>query len=50
VQGGLHGGVAAAPIARDIIRAYYQQKSGSKPQYTEAGQPANLQAARTKEH
>jgi penicillin-binding protein 2 len=50
VQGGLHGGVAAAPVARDIIRAYYQEKSGSKPQYTEAGKSPALQAARTSEN
>jgi penicillin-binding protein 2 len=50
VQGGLHGGVAAAPIARDVIRAYYQEKSGATPQYTEAGKSPALQAARTSEN
>jgi penicillin-binding protein 2 len=27
VQGGGHGGVAAAPIARDIVKAYYDKKT-----------------------
>ncbi|HEV2388281.1 MAG TPA: penicillin-binding protein 2 [Candidatus Acidoferrales bacterium] len=35
VQGGEHGASAAAPVARDIIRAYYQEKSHGAEQYTD---------------
>jgi penicillin-binding protein 2 len=35
VQGGQEGAAAAAPIARDIIRAYYQKNGQSPQQYTE---------------
>jgi len=31
VQGGGHGGVAAAPIARAVIKAYYDKKQGKIP-------------------
>ena len=31
VQGGEHGGLAAAPIARDIVKAYYDKKQGKLP-------------------
>jgi penicillin-binding protein 2 len=31
VQGGEHGGAAAAPIARDIVKAYYDKKQGKIP-------------------
>lgn len=31
VQGGEHGGAAAAPIARDVIKAYYDKKQGRIP-------------------
>ena len=31
VQGGGHGGVAAAPIARAIVKAYYDKKQGKIP-------------------
>jgi penicillin-binding protein 2 len=31
VQGGEHGASAAAPIARDIIKAYYDKKEGKLP-------------------
>ena len=35
VEHGLHGATAAAPVARDIIKAYYDKKSGQeKKQYT----------------
>ena len=31
VQGGEHGGLAAAPIARDVVKAYYDKKQGKLP-------------------
>ncbi len=31
VQGGEHGASAAAPIARDIVKAYYDKKNGKQP-------------------
>jgi penicillin-binding protein 2 len=31
VQGGGHGGVAAAPIARAVVKAYYDKKQGKIP-------------------
>ena len=31
VQGGEHGGAAAAPIARDVIKGYYDKKQGRTP-------------------
>jgi penicillin-binding protein 2 len=31
VQGGEHGGAAAAPIARDVVKAYYDKKQGRIP-------------------
>jgi penicillin-binding protein 2 len=31
VQGGQHGATAAAPIARDIVKAYYDKKQGKIP-------------------
>jgi hypothetical protein len=35
VEHGLHGSTAAAPVARDIIKAYYDKKSArDKQQYT----------------
>jgi penicillin-binding protein 2 len=35
VDNGLHGASTAAPVARDIIKAYYDKKSGQeKKQYT----------------
>jgi penicillin-binding protein 2 len=32
VQGGLHGASAAAPVARDIIKAYYDKKTAQRDQ------------------
>ncbi len=32
VQSGGHGSVAAAPIARDIVKTYYDKKSGKPPE------------------
>ena len=32
VQGGGHGGEASAPIARDIVKAYYKKKKGRNQQ------------------
>lgn len=40
VQGGEHGASVAAPVARDIIRAYYQKKARGPQQYTENGTAA----------
>jgi hypothetical protein len=34
VQGGGHGGVTSAPIARDIVKAYYDKKAGVMQQQT----------------
>jgi penicillin-binding protein 2 len=34
VQGGGHGGVTSAPIARDIVKAYYDKKAGVIQQQT----------------
>ncbi len=34
VEGGEHGASAAAPIARELIRAYYEKKNGHRQQYT----------------
>jgi penicillin-binding protein 2 len=31
VQGGQHGATAAAPIARDVVKAYYDKKQGRIP-------------------
>lgn len=35
VEGGEHGASAAAPVAREIIRAYYAKKNGQRQQYTQ---------------
>jgi penicillin-binding protein 2 len=37
VQGGGHGGEAAAPIARDIVKAYYDKKTSRGQEQTTAG-------------
>jgi penicillin-binding protein 2 len=34
VQGGIEGALAAAPIARDVVQAYYQEKAQGERQYT----------------
>ncbi len=31
VEGGLHGATAAAPVARDIVKTYFDKKSKSAP-------------------
>ena len=31
VEGGLHGSTAAAPVARDVIRAYFEKKTKGSP-------------------
>jgi penicillin-binding protein 2 len=31
VEGGLHGATAAAPVARDLIRTYFEKKAKSAP-------------------
>jgi penicillin-binding protein 2 len=45
VQGGQHGASVAAPIARDIIQAYYQKKNQGQQQYTKVNKPPPLGAA-----
>jgi len=45
VQGGREGAEAAAPIARDIIRAYYQKKNQKQQQYTKATKPPVVETA-----
>lgn len=47
VQGGMHGGSAAAPIARDVVQAFFQEKTGTATQVAQGAKPAELQAART---
>jgi penicillin-binding protein 2 len=44
VEGGEHGNLAAAPIARDIVKAYYDKKNKKTPgQVTAGNQPQQLQ-------
>jgi penicillin-binding protein 2 len=45
VQGGIEGAAAAAPVARDIIRAYYQKKNQKQQQYTKATKPPVVETA-----
>ena len=39
VEGGLHGATAAAPVARDMIKTYFDKKSKSAPQQLLARRP-----------
>jgi penicillin-binding protein 2 len=44
VQGGMHGASAAAPVARDIIKAYYDKKARQEGQkYTINNKQMNMQ-------
>jgi penicillin-binding protein 2 len=45
VQGGQEGAEAAAPIARDIIRAYYQKKNQGQEQSAKLNQPPAAESA-----
>jgi penicillin-binding protein 2 len=45
VQGGQEGAQAAAPIARDMIRAYYQKKNQGQQQYTKVNKPPAVETA-----
>jgi penicillin-binding protein 2 len=45
VQGGIEGNEAAAPIARDIIKAYYQEKAERQQQVAKAGKPHTVETA-----
>jgi len=47
VQGGMHGAVAAAPIARDVVKAYYDKRHGKLPpqQLTASAAPLGLSGA-----
>ncbi len=46
VEGGLHGATAAAPIARDVIKTYFDKKSNRQPgQLLAGGNPASAGAA-----
>jgi penicillin-binding protein 2 len=47
VQGGQEGAQAAAPIARDIIQAYYQKNQGQQ-QYTKLNNPPAVQTMQAK--
>ena len=44
VQGGGHGGEASAPIARDVVKAYYNKKNGVSLEETAQNQPVKTQA------
>jgi penicillin-binding protein 2 len=47
VQGGEHGGAVAGPIARDIVKAYYDKKNARSQQQANAepeGQPSASRA------
>ncbi len=44
VQGGGHGGEASAPIARDIVKAYYNKKNGVTLEETAQNRPVKTQA------
>ena len=48
VEGGLHGSTAAAPIARDIIKTYFDKKSKGSPQQLRAGVTAGGQQGGTR--
>ena len=37
VEGGLHGATAAAPVARDLIKTYFEKKAKSAPPRSRAG-------------
>jgi hypothetical protein len=44
VEGGEHGNLSAAPIARDIVKAYYDKKNKkTQGQVTAQNQPQQLQ-------
>ena len=47
VQGGGFGAESAAPIARDIVKAYYDKKQGNAPQQlaTQAPPPGSVRGA-----
>lgn len=45
VQSGREGAAAAAPIARDIIRAYYQKKNQKQQEYTKVAKPPAVETA-----
>ncbi len=45
VQGGHEGAEAAAPIASDIIKAYYQEKAHPQPRFVNAEEPHSAEAA-----
>lgn len=47
VQGGGHGGEAAAPIARDIVKAYYDKQTGRQQQPSTAENQAPTPATHT---
>jgi penicillin-binding protein 2 len=46
VQAGGHGGVTSAPIARDIVKAYYDKKAAHNQQQAGAEPPAQSNANR----
>ncbi|MGB0035061.1 MAG: penicillin-binding protein 2, partial [Candidatus Acidiferrales bacterium] len=46
VQGGEHGGAVAGPIARDIVKAYYDKKNARMQQQADAAGPDHPEAAR----
>jgi penicillin-binding protein 2 len=46
VQGGGHGGVASAPIARDIVKEYYDKKAARTQQQASTDAPSPPSATR----
>jgi penicillin-binding protein 2 len=50
VQAGKEGALAAAPIARDIVQAYYQEKPQHEPQYAQKAASRTVETAQTGEN
>lgn len=50
VQGGLEGALAAAPIARDMVQAFYQEKEQGQQQYAKKGSGAGVETAQASEN
>ena len=50
VQGGKEGALAAAPIAKDIVQAYFQEQTQRQPQYTEKASRPAMETAQVGNH
>jgi len=50
VQGGKEGALAAAPIARDIVQAFYQEKAQRQPQYAKKESNPAVETAQASEN